>query len=103
MTPATALPSVASTAPLKSWPEVRGHWLTGVMRQMQREPLKLYGDAWREHGDYLRLRALPGFWFYLLSSPSAIEHVLHANHKNYRKPDSFNNSIRLLAGNWHSQ
>ncbi len=36
---------------------------------------------------------------YLLAHPAAIEYVLHTNLKNYRKPDSFNHSVRLLAGN----
>jgi cytochrome P450 len=42
---------------------------------------------------------LPGLQFYLLAHPDAVEHVLHANLKNYRKPDSFNNAARPLAGN----
>src|SRR5262249_18751752 len=36
---------------------------------------------------------------YLLAHPAAIEHVLHDNLKNYRKPDMFNNAVRPLAGN----
>ncbi len=42
---------------------------------------------------------MPGYWYYLLADPAAIEYVLHANQKNYRKPDVFNNSASLLAGN----
>jgi cytochrome P450 len=89
----------APLAARRVWPEVRGHRLTGCLRQFQVEPLSLYQNAWRDHGDYVRLRALPGFYVYLLANPAAIEYVLHANHKNYRKPDSFNASVRLLAGN----
>jgi cytochrome P450 len=83
---------------VKQWPEVRGHRLVGCLRQMQRDPLRLYHGVWREHGDYVRLHAMAGFYFYMLAHPDAIEHVLHSNHKNYRKPDSANDSIGLLAG-----
>lgn len=93
-----ATSTAENQAALNVWPEVRGHKLWGVMGSIQREPLKLYRDGWERHGDFFRLRALPGFWFYFLSRPSAIEHVLHGNHKNYRKPNSFNHSVRLLAG-----
>jgi cytochrome P450 len=86
-------------ASAKNWPEVNGHWLLGCLRQLQSDPLNLYQNSWRRHGDYIRIRALRGFNVYLLAHPAAIEHVLHANHKNYRKPDSFNHSVRLLGGN----
>ena len=89
----------SDAAGTKRWPLVRGHLLTGVLRQVQREPLALYQNAWRERGDYIRLRALPGYYYYLLADPAAIEYVLHTNQKNYRKPDSFNTSVSLLAGN----
>jgi cytochrome P450 len=82
----------------KSWPEVHGHWLGGCLRQIQREPLDLYRNAWREHGDFIKFRAIPGFYMYLLAHPAAIEYVLQGNMKNYRKPDSFNQSVKLLAG-----
>ena len=68
------------------------------MRQLQRDPLDLYRHAWLRHGDYVRLRALPGVAVYLLAHPDAIEHVLHINQKNYRKPDFFYRSVGLLAG-----
>ena len=100
MAQASAVRPVASQPPpAKRWPEVRGRLLTGCLRQVQRDPLGLYQKAWRELGDYVRLRAVPGYWYYLLADPAAIEYVLHANQKNYRKPDVFNNSARLLAGN----
>jgi hypothetical protein len=60
----------------KTWPEVRGHWFSGCMRQIQHEPLKLYQESWREHGDYIRFRLIPGFRLYFLSHPDAIEYVL---------------------------
>ncbi len=95
---ATATRPAPSRGAARSWPIVRGHRLWGCMSQLQNDPMRLYHDAWKRHGDYICLRAVPGFYFYFLGHPSAIEHVLHANLKNYRKPDSFNNSVSLLAG-----
>lgn len=94
----TAVHPPKQAAATKSWPVERGRPLRGCLRQLQRDPLGLYQGAWHKHGDYVRLRALPGFYFYMLAHPAAIEHVLHSNQKNYRKPDVFYNSVSLLAG-----
>lgn len=95
---ATATRSAPVARNSKSWPVVRGHRLWGCLGQLQKDPMRLYRDAWTRHGDYLCLRAVPGFYFYFLGHPAAIEHVLHTNLKNYRKPDTFNRSVGLLAG-----
>jgi cytochrome P450 len=34
----------------------------------------------------------------MLIHPDAVEHVLHKNHRNYRKPNVFYNSVGLLVG-----
>ncbi len=95
-----AVPIAPVSQPLnKSWPVVRGGPLRGCLRDVQFRPLQLYETAWREHGDFVCLRVLPGFNAYLLAHPGAIEHILHGNLKNYRKPDSFNDAVRPLAGN----
>ena len=69
------------------------------MRPLQKDPLAFNLQNWREYGDYVYVRILPGFGMYTLTDPSAIEHVLVKNHKNYRKPDFFNSTVKLLAGN----
>ena len=89
----------AAPVATKSWPTVRGKMFTGCLRQLQHEPLSFYRGVWREHGDFVRIRAVPGIYFFLLAHPDAVEYVLHGNLKNYRKPDSFNHSVSLLAGN----
>jgi len=76
----------------------RGHWLWGCMRQLQRDPLSLYTQANRKFGHYVRIRAFPGIYVYLLTHPEAVEHVLQKRHKNYRKPDFFNKTVGLLTG-----
>jgi cytochrome P450 len=77
----------------------RGGWLLGCLRQFQRDPLGLYQRANREYGHYVRIRAFPGVYVYLLTHPEAVEHVLQKRHKNYRKPDFFNKNMGLLTGN----
>ena len=95
MSTATAVRSAPPTASLKAWPTVYGNRLLGCMREVQHEPLKLYPGAWRQHGDFVRFRALPGIYFFLLAHPDAIEYVLQHNHKNYRKPDVVTRPVRL--------
>jgi cytochrome P450 len=65
---------------------------------MRRDPLGFYSQTRLEHGDYVRLRVIPGFNCYLLTHPDAVEHILLKAHKNYRKPDIFYNSVGLLVG-----
>lgn len=83
----------------KTPPGPHGHWLWGCMPQLRTDPLGLNYDAWREYGDCVRIRFLPGIYGYLLTHPSAVEHVLQKNHMNYRKPAFFTGAARLLTGN----
>ena len=82
----------------KTFQGPRGHWLGGCLQRMRRDPLGLYTQARRDYGDYIRLRVVPGFNCYVLTHPDAVEHVLLKNHKNYRKPNIFYNSVGLLVG-----
>jgi cytochrome P450 len=63
------------------------------------DPLGLYTRAQRTQGDVVRLRGIPGINWYLVTHPSGVEHVLKTRGKNYRKPDRFNDPVRMLAGN----
>jgi cytochrome P450 len=79
--------------------DLRGHWLLGCLREIFKDPLGLYTRAWREHGDYVRLRIAPLAYAYLLSHPHAVEHVLQKNARNYRKPELLTKPMRPLIGN----
>jgi cytochrome P450 len=94
--PGTQIPS--PPAHRRTPPTIRGHWLLGVLPEVARDALGFYERAWRGHGDIVRLRAIPGVSYDLLVHPEAVEHVLARNHKNYRKPESFNRPVGLLAG-----
>lgn len=88
-----SLPAARRQAPC-----LRGHWLLGCGAEMQKDPLDFYLRAWQKCGDIARLRLFPGVHCYLVSHPDAVEQVLQKHHKNYRKPDLFNRSIRPMVG-----
>jgi cytochrome P450 len=83
----------------------------GNLREVQRDPLGLLRDGFRDHGDVVRLRfgttrAL------LLAHPDHIGHVLHDNQRNYDKHNVDYALLRRLVGNglltsdgafWHRQ
>ncbi len=103
--------SVAGTAKDATPPGPRGHLLLGSLREVQREPLKLLYDGFREHGDVARFRFGATRAFFL-AHPDHIRHVLHDNHRNYDKHNIDYAMLRRLLGNglltsdgafWHRQ
>src|SRR5437588_2422479 len=92
------VPQPAAIPARRSWPGPRGHWLSGCLRAIRSEPLNFYRDAWKIHGDYIRIPTLPGYTIYLIADPAAVEYVLAKNHKNYRKPSFLTGPVRLLIG-----
>jgi cytochrome P450 len=70
----------------------------GSLREVQRDPLGMLRDGFRDHGDVVRLRfgttrAL------LLAHPEHIGRVLHDNHRNYDKHNVDYAVLRRLLGN----
>lgn len=94
---ASSQPTARVTA--KHWPGPKGHWLTACMRSVQNEPLDFYRRTWKEYGDYVEIRILPGVYFYFISDPTGVEHILAKNHKNYRKPNVLLTPVRMMMGN----
>jgi cytochrome P450 len=92
MRPATS--RISREAP----PTLRGHSLFVNMREVQHDPLRLYASARQQYGDVVRLRAIPFVYWYLVTHPHDVEHVLQTNQRNYRKPDVFTHPVGLLAG-----
>ncbi len=79
-------------------PGPRGHLVLGSLREVQRDPLGMLRDGFRDHGDVVRLRfgttrAL------LLAHPEHIGRVLHDNHRNYDKHNVDYAVLRRLLGN----
>jgi cytochrome P450 len=95
----TSEPPATPSGTAKPWPEYPGGRLRGCMREIRTAPLDFYTAVWRRCGPFARIRAIPGIWFYLVTHPDGVEHVLQKNHKNYRKPDVLIRPVRLLMGN----
>ncbi len=70
-----------------------------AIKQLKADPLSFYTGNRADYGDYVRVKSMPGFDFYTLTYPTAIEHVLQTHQKNYRKPDFFLKPTVLLFGN----
>lgn len=70
-----------------------------AIKQLKSDPLRYYMGNRADYGDYVRVKSLPGFDFYTLTHPTAVEHVLQTHQKNFRKPDVFLKPTTLLFGN----
>lgn len=79
-------------------PGPRGHVLFGCWGQYVRDPLGFYTRVSERYGGIVRIRALPGFHWVMVSNPEAVEHILQANRKNYRKPPVFTRMMSRLTG-----
>jgi hypothetical protein len=64
---------------------------------MQGDPLGFYSAAQSQFGDYVKIRVVAGIHCFLMTHPEAVEHVLHKNYRDFRKPDRFYNSVGLLV------
>jgi cytochrome P450 len=93
------VPGRAVATPRRSWPEPKGHWLLGCLKDIRGDSLNFYQAISRTYGDYVRIPTLPGVDVFLLVDPAAVEHVLVKNPKNYHKPAFLTRSVRLVVGN----
>ncbi len=84
---------------MKSPPGPKGHFLWGAGREAIETPLPLYVNSWKEYGDCVKLPSLPGYYWYMFTHPSAVEHILQTHQQNFRKPEVFNRPMSLLVGN----
>lgn len=73
--------SIGST---KMPPGPRGWPLIGVLPQMQRDPFTFLVSLPRQYGEVVRLKLGPR-WFYLISQPADVMHVLQDNHRAYTR------------------
>ncbi|HEX8098201.1 MAG TPA: cytochrome P450, partial [Pyrinomonadaceae bacterium] len=93
--PATGRPP----APLKVThfpPGVSGLKLFLMMPEFRKDALGTFARLWEQFGDVVCFR---GLWTsYMLMAPQHIEHVLHANSRNYRKGRQYK-TLKSFAGN----
>ncbi len=75
------------------------HWLFGSFLPVRNDLLNFYTRMFREMGDIIRFRGLPGLYWHLVLHPSHVEHILLRNQHNYRKGKVFDGPIGLITGN----
>ncbi len=75
------------------------HWLFGSFLPVRNDLLNFYTRMFRELGDIIRFRGLPGLYWHLVLHPAYVEHVLVRNQHNYRKGKVFDGPIGLITGN----
>jgi cytochrome P450 len=83
--PAAGGDASAAPGPPGGWPAgPRGHFLTGVLPELGRDPLGFLTACARRYGDFvpMRLGLLPGL---LLSHPDLVEEVLVTQHRHFVK------------------
>ncbi len=68
----------------------------GFFAALRRDPLAFLADAWRQHGDTLRVRAFP-LQTYVFTHPRDVKYVLRDNHRNYWKGSLFG-KLKRVAG-----
>ena len=81
----------------RSPPGPRGHLLWGMLPELRRNKLRLFGETVRAYGDVTRLRFLH-VTTYSVQSPEGIKHVLQDNNRNYRKGEFVNGVLTLALG-----
>src|SRR3954463_11042900 len=64
----------------------------------RRDPLGVFGEAFRDYGDVVRFHFGPMVG-HLVSSPAGVNHVLAENNKNYGKQTRGYESLRYVLGN----
>ncbi len=79
-------------------PGPRGHAVLGSLPAARRDPLKMFLEAFRDHGDVVRFR-FGALVAHLVSSPAGANHILAENNKNYGKQTRGYESLRYVLGN----
>ncbi len=75
------------------------HWLFGSFLPVRNDLLNFYTRMFRELGDIIRFRGLPGLYWHLVLHPAYVEHVLVRNQHNYCKGKVFDGPVGLITGN----
>ena len=73
-----------------------GHFLVGSAPEFVAAPMDFLTDAWRRHGDVIRVRLGPRV-VHVLVHPDAVRHVLVDNHRNYKRSPTID-EVRAVGG-----
>jgi cytochrome P450 len=92
MTAAAATPQVRG----RPIPGPRGHPILGSIREIQRDNVQAFMDAWLQYGDIVHFRG--PLTINLLVHPDYVEHVLRNNVQNYPRPDFVTDKLKSIVG-----
>jgi cytochrome P450 len=92
MTTAAAQPQVQG----RPIPGPRGHPVLGSIREIQRDNVQAFMDAWLEYGDIVHFRG--PLTINLLVHPDYVEHVLRNNVANYPRPAFVTDKLKSIVG-----
>jgi cytochrome P450 len=85
----------AGPAP-RAWQGPEGRLFSGSIWEAWEDPLKLFVEGARDHGDYVRYR-FGWLTYHLVNSPSGAHHLLVENAKNYVKSRNYA-GLKILLG-----
>jgi cytochrome P450 len=91
-TPAAA----ATTVRARPIPGPRGHPILGSIREIQRDNVQAFMDAWRKYGDIVHFRG--PLTINLLVHPDYVERVLRDNVANYPRPEFVTDKLKSIVG-----
>jgi cytochrome P450 len=77
-------------------PGPRGNPVLGSIRDIQRDNVQTFMDAWREYGDIVHFRG--PLTIDLLVHPDYVQRVLRDNYANYPRPDFVADKLKSIVG-----
>jgi cytochrome P450 len=77
-------------------PGPRGHPILGSIRDIQRDNIQAFMDAWREYGDIVHFRG--PLTVNLLVHPDYVQRVLRDNYANYPRPAFVADKLKSIVG-----
>jgi cytochrome P450 len=80
----------------KPIPGPRGNIVLGSIRDIQRDNIQTFMDAWREYGDIVHFRG--PLKINLLVHPDYVQRVLRDNYKNYPRPKFVADKLKSIVG-----
>jgi cytochrome P450 len=92
----TATAEATSATNARPIPGPRGHPILGSIREIQRDNVQAFMDAWREYGDIVHFRG--PLTVNLLVHPDYVQHVLRDNFRNYPRPEFVRDKLKSIVG-----
>jgi cytochrome P450 len=92
----TATAEATSAAKGRPIPGPRGLPVLGSIRDIQRDNIQTFMDAWREHGDIVHFRG--PLTINLLVHPDYVQRVLRDNYANYPRPHFVAEKLKSIVG-----